>query len=492
MSESNGEGMTALQECVQEHQEKQKKRGVTFKDVEVIESAETNRIILPEGMGAEEAQKWLKRYEEQMAMEVELNIEIEAFPLDGAIALAKVLKETFGWTNLIPTKSFFGDIPPRLIEVEVAPGIREQVHWGKMQIPGIAGYIETGITQKGKRVMFVIGGVIRRKHEKLIHGLAEKVRQRVKEHSIYRGKAIRISFRDEEGNPKSFSPDDGPTFIDTSAIKEDELIFPEETQVEIETTMFTPIEYADGCRDVRVPLKRGIMLEGPYGVGKTLAAYVTAKKCVRHGVTFLYCDDVRDLDAALALGDIIGGQVVVFSEDVDRAVGLERDSEVDRILNTLDGVNTKSSEVMTVLTTNNIHGINQAMIRPGRIDTVIPVRAPDSNAAARLVLLYGRGLVDSTERELEDALKPLMGCNAAVFREVVEKSKLAAVRRLKGNCKNLTVEACDIGIAAVSMQQHMDLLKPRVDTSDTPMEKFGRAVGRELGAELGPKEPEAN
>ena len=124
------------------------------------------------------------------------------------------------------------------------------------------------------------------------------------------------------------------------------------------------------------------------------------------------------------------------------------------------------------------------MIRPGRIDTVIPVRPPDANAAARLVQLYGRGLVEGDLGDLEAAIRPLLGSNAAVFREVVERGKLAAVRRLKGDTSGLVIEPADISNAAVTMKEHLELLAPRSNPDDRPMSVFGRAVGRELGREL--------
>jgi transitional endoplasmic reticulum ATPase len=331
--------------------------------------------------------------------------------------------------------------------------------------------------------MFLIGGVVKRKHEKLIHELSIAVKERATSDSIYKGKAIRVNYRDEDGDAIVFTPDYCPRFIDTDGVREGELIFPDITERLVSTTLFTPIEYTETCRAASIPLKRGVMLEGPYGVGKSLCANVVAKKCVDNGWTFIYVEDVRDLDAALNLAEMYQ-PAVVFGEDVDRAVGMERDAEVDRILNTLDGVGKKELEIVTILTTNSVEKINQAMIRPGRIDTVIPVRAPDAHAAARLVLLYGRNMVVESPQALEPVLQPLVdrGANAAVFREVVERAKLGGVRRCNG--REIEVDAEDIHTAVVTMGNHMDLLAPREQTDERAMSLFGREVGRQIGAAL--------
>jgi SpoVK/Ycf46/Vps4 family AAA+-type ATPase len=73
----------------------------------------------------------------------------------------------------------------------------------------------------------------------------------------------------------------------------------------------------------KVPLKRGVLLEGPYGTGKTLTAFVTAKKCVENGWTFIMLDRVAALKEALTFARMYA-PAVVFAEDIDRSVEGER------------------------------------------------------------------------------------------------------------------------------------------------------------------------
>lgn len=454
-----------------------------FRDVNVINDEKAKTIVLPGRMTPREGMKWLEKFDDQQNTKVGLYIPIEgAFPLDGLVNFYRVLKEVYGWTCLVPTPGFFGDTPPTLLEVQVGFNEFTQVHWGNVAIPGVSGSLETTVKTEDNRAFFALSGEVRRRDEATIKGLMELVRDKVRTDSIYRGQPVRVNFRDSSGKVKKFDILDAPKFMDVSKTDPEQLIFPAETQQLFEGTLLTPVKFADRCRALSIPLKRGILLEGPYGVGKTLCAAVAAKTCKDNGWTFIYVEDCRDLDRGLAMAEMYA-PAMLFAEDIDRALGKERDSDLDRILNILDGVNTKSSEIITVLTTNNVDIINQAMVRPGRIDSVIPVRAPDEQAAIRLIRQYGAGTVHATDRELGDAVHPILGNNAAVIREAVERAKLFAVERdLEDG--DIRIEATDISRASQTMRHHLDILNRKPEIKPHAMEIFGAAMGKQLGRTL--------
>lgn len=444
-------------------------------DVEIKRCGE--QLIVPEDMKLSEAITWLTRKAKEEEQEIRLNEIIECHPLEGAYALNRALQQKYGWTSLIPTPGFFGSNPPMLLSFETDVGVTTQVPWGRMQMPGIEGYIETGVETKDGRYIFRLGGIIRQKNKHDIAKLMDLARSIASKDSIYRGKAIRTNFP-EPG--EDFSPrDNWPKFLNVMDVNEDELIFSEDTRKLVEASIFTLVEKTKLCRAMGVPLKRGNLLEGPYGCGKTLTAYVAAKKCVENGWTFIYLDSVSQLASALIFAKNYQ-PAMIFAEDIDRAVkGDERTHDIDTILNTIDGIDSKGSEIIVVLTTNHVEQLNQAMLRPGRLDAIIPVRPPDAKAVQKLIKLYARGLMGEGE-DLSKAGNLLEGQIPAIIREVVERSKLSSISRVTKDAETIQITGEDLVNAANGMMQQFELLKPKPIDNRNNVEKAACIVGDAL------------
>lgn len=435
---------------------------------------EGTQIVLPvingKPLSYDEAILWLKRKKDEDEQEFAVNYEIHASPLDGAVAFQRAIAAKYGWSQGVPTPGFFGDKPPVMIGVPVGAGERINVPWGRIEIPGIEGHLTTGMAPM-PHPHFIVGGTVKKKHAENVKELVALTEKFLKEESIYKGKAIRVSFDyiDEDGDVEFYDPiQHAPQFLELDGVTDNDLIFGEEVMAAINTGLFTPIEHAGACRKYGVPLKRGVLLHGPYGTGKTLTAYVSAVKAVRHGWTFIYLSDVSDLRAALRFAAQYA-PAVLFAEDIDRAVTGDRSTDMDAILNTLDGVDTKGAEIITVLTTNHIEDINPAMLRPGRLDTLVEVLPPDAKAAERLVSLYGRGLLEEGI-DLKKIGKALNGNIPAFIREVTERSKIAAIARLGNDIEGQVLES-DLLEAAQAMKNHASLLVPK-KKSDTPAHKL--------------------
>lgn len=432
-------------------------------------------IVVPEKMSLAEARVWLHRREEEENETVAIHEVIDAFPLEGAYAFSKALARTYGFVSLVATPTFFGKRPPHMIGIQVSPTDTEQVPWGRIEIPAFeGGFLNTGVTEKNKRLSFVIAGEVRQKFKNDVLALANLTRQIVREESVYRGKAIRVKFPE---SPDEYDITDCPKFIETAGVREDELIFADDVRKQVVTSIFTPIEQTDNCRKYRIPLKRGILLEGPFGVGKTLTANVTAKKCVENGWTFIYLSSVSELETAIHFAKSYQ-PAVIFAEDVDRVMEGERDESMDEILNTIDGVDTKGMELMVVLTTNHVENIEPAMMRPGRLDAVISVSAPDASAVRSLIQLYARGQLEATA-DLRIVGEKLTGQIPAVIREVVERSKLAAISRMKPG-DALTLSASDLEIAASQMLNHIALMTPKPEDKRSKFEKAAEILGQHI------------
>ena len=419
-----------------------------------------SKIILPLVNGVpmqiDEAISWLTNKVREDAKETVIQTKIPCYPLDGIVAFNEVMTEKFGWVDALPRESFFGDQPPLRIGIPVGPGKLKQCFYGRVAVPGVSGFIQVDID-------FALPGIAvvaktQRRFENILEDICSLTRQRLLNNSIYKGKAIRVDFGHLRGER-----DDGfdvlrdaPQFMTLDTAIETSLIFGDRVANDLNIGLFAPIENTDACRSVGIPLKRGVLLYGPYGTGKTLTANITALKAQRNGWTFVYLSSVKDLKEGLRFAAAYA-PAVVFVEDIDRAIQGERSVSMDEVLNVMDGIDTKSAELITVFTTNHVDRINPAMLRMGRLDSLIEVSPPDAGAAERLVMLYSRGLLEEGA-DLKSIGKMLAGKIPAFIREVTERAKIAAIARLQSGDIAGKVRAEDIRAAAMAMESHDALI----------------------------------
>lgn len=445
---------------------------------EVVHHGE--KLTLPEGMAVSDAIELLERRRAYLEEEVEIQRTFNVFPWDGANALANALTTRFGWAAAEGTPGFFGKRPPSMINIEIGVNETKRIPWGRFSLPGVNGYVQTAATRKEGRVCFVAAASVQRKDEALIERLFDDVAESLKRHSIYSGKAIKIRFRDDDGDLLEMPE---PKFLDVSGVTRDMLVYSRDVEEAIETNLFTPIQRVADCIANDIPVKRGILLGGPYGTGKTMAATVASRLAVDAGVTYLYVPRSDELADAIEFAKQYQETAcVIFCEDIDRAMSGERSVAMDDILNILDGIDTKSSRIITVLTTNHLENINPAMLRPGRLDAIIDVAPPNAEAVERLFRLYGKGAI-AENADLSAAANLLAGTIPAVIAEVVKRAKLVQLNMQDPGTKVQAITGEAVLHAAETMQSQIRLLaeqsKPK-HREPTFAEVMGGALSQAL------------
>ncbi len=453
------------------------KETTTVVDVDVVRFGE--KIVIPEGLDIKAAIGALTRKAAEEDQDIQISHDFNLTPPEGAIAFLRTLTEMFGFVSPRETPGFFGPKPPTFVTIETSPDTTESVPWDRMSIPGIVGWLQPSINWVNDTPRFRLSGLVKGKNKAMVQKIADNIKKRTD--SLYRGKAIFASFP-LPGTTESID-DYFPKFMKLPNVSETDLIFSEEIQDLINTALFTPIEHSQACRDNGISLKRGILLEGPYGTGKTLTATVTARKCVANGWTFIYLKNVKELPQAINFAKVYA-PAAIFAEDIDQVLSDpdHRDEEVNLILNSIDGIDSKGIEILTVLTTNNVEKITTAMLRPGRLDTVVPVRAPDAGAAIRLVKLFAGDQI-AVDQDFTEVGTRLAGCIPAMIQEVVKRSKLGAVRRAASGGV-LEITARDVEVSAMSMIAHMKLLAPKVPDTRSDRERAAEILGDKVGGAL--------
>jgi hypothetical protein len=336
---------------------------------------EGTRMILPASMEGNvgDAIDYLRDWREQMEEGYSFTRVFPFRPADGAAAFDRAMKRLFGSTGVgQATYSMFGGRrPPEFRTIEIGPGVTAQVPWGNVQFSPLDATFTTGATRTENGLCFALSVEAPRKHRRRIEGFFDAVDRELRERSIFRGKAINGA---EE-----------PTFLDLSGVDGHTVVYAAEVMTQLEANLWSLLDHSDIMRELRIPLKRAVLVEGPYGTGKTLAGALTAQRAIANGWTYVLCrPGVDDLMTTLKTAQLYAPAVVWF-EDIDTVGSGGSTMYISRLLDALDGVTAKGVEVVAGFTTNHVDRLQKGLLRPGRIDTVIHIGELDAIGIERLI-----------------------------------------------------------------------------------------------------------
>jgi transitional endoplasmic reticulum ATPase len=139
-----------------------------------------------------------------------------------------------------------------------------------------------------------------------------------------------------------------------------------------------------------VPLRRGIVLHGPPGTGKTMIGRALAQRC---GVTFILAtpgmlNEPADVRRVFMWGRRFAPSILFF-EDFDLVAGNRHNTGrreiVGEFLSCLDGVDSRDG-IIAIATTNDLKAIEPALKeRPNRFDCVLEIPVPAKPERLRLL-----------------------------------------------------------------------------------------------------------
>lgn len=467
--------MAPKQEVVVAKPDEKKKPSVWDNiDLTVI-PREGEKIILPaipEHMTLEEGRKAIDRAIESANQVYAISENITGHFFDGLVALAVVLKEKFGFVANPDKNTFFGPVPPRFLHVRTGfnPEDFVQVPFGQIKVPGVDGILETGYNEVRGIPMATLQGKVKAREKKIVMEIITECNRVVKEHSIYKSASI-ILERDERDDKLDFEQ---PLQFFNPAAGMEVPIFTTATEDLIRVAVMAPLKNSAACRAAKIPLKRGVLFEGPFGCGKSLVSKQVARVANENGWTFILVTAAGAMKYALTFAKMYQ-PAVVFVEDIDRVTG-NRSERANDLINEIDGVVGKNDEIMVVMTTNHADKIDKAMLRPGRLDAVVSIRPPDAEAVMRLIKFYGGDQLDP-KADVSEAAEMIAGEIPATIREVVERAKLGAI-----DDKRKQIDGTHLVISATSMENHMKLFRD-ANTSAPVLDPINEVIRKTVNKE---------
>ena len=235
------------------------------------------------------------------------------------------------------------------------------------------------------------------------------------------------------------------TFHRRPTLDAEQLVLAADTLAQVQRQVVDVARHREQLLAAGQHLKRGLLLYGPPGVGKTHTVRYLTSTLPGTTVVQLTGNALHLIAEACSVARALAPSMLVV-EDVDliaedRGMHPGQHPLLFQLLNEMDGL-AEDADVVFVLTTNRADLLEPALAaRPGRVDQAVELRLPDVAARRALFELY-RGGLDVDTSGLDDVLTRTEGVTASFLKELLRRAALVSAQRTEAG--PLRVSAADL------------------------------------------------
>ncbi len=244
----------------------------------------------------------------------------------------------------------------------------------------------------------------------------------------------------------------------------------ETVKKELIETVEWPLKYPGLLSELGTRPPSGILLYGPPGTGKTLLAKAVANMSECNFISIKGPELITKWvgDSEKKVRDIFkkarqASPSIIFFDEIDallpkRGRSSWEDSVVAQLLTELDGLE-ELHNVIVIGATNRPDMIDDAVMRPGRMDRIIYVPPPDAEGRKGIFEVYLRdyGNLLSKDVSIDELVEKTEGFVGADIEFVVKDAKLQAMREFIAKMKGKTDKQCVDRISKVQVTaEHFD------------------------------------
>ncbi|MCJ1405461.1 AAA+-type ATPase [Xylographa trunciseda] len=274
-------------------------------------------------------------------------------------------------------------------------------------------------------------------------------------------------------------------FLETPKVRWTDIGGQHEIKKSLKQAVEWPFKYPTEMARLGIEPKKGLLLYGPPGCSKTLTAAAVATEA---GLNFLAVKGAELLsmyvgESERAMREVFrkaraAAPSIIFFDEID-AIGASREGPgqhgglnvLTTLLNELDGIEALKG-VFVLAATNKPEVLDPALMRPGRLDTMLYVGPPDREARKE-ILRIRVGKMDVAGEVDEDWLaEKTDGYSGAEIVSVCQRAGYAALEEQERGGEMMQV-----------WQRHFEVALGEVQRQITPemkarYEAFGRRGGR--------------
>jgi transitional endoplasmic reticulum ATPase len=268
----------------------------------------------------------------------------------------------------------------------------------------------------------------------------------------------------------------------------------EETKQELKEAVEWPLKYPDVFLRLQTKPPKGILLFGPPGTGKTLLAKAVANESECNFIAVKGPELLSKWvgESEKGVREIFrkarqASPSIIFFDEIDALVPKRgsfsgsshvTESVVSQILTELDGME-ELKNVTILAATNRPDMLDDALLRPGRLERHIYVPAPDKECRKKIFEVYlggETGSILSKDVDIDSMVKLTEGYVGADIESLVREAKMAAMREFialmgkrgeqerKDAIKNVMITKAHFDAALLNVRGSLD--REGIETSE--------------------------
>jgi len=229
-----------------------------------------------------------------------------------------------------------------------------------------------------------------------------------------------------------------------------------EVKEAIKEAIELPLKYIGLFKEAGIKPPKGILLAGPPGTGKTLLAKAVATESEANFISVkgpeLISKWVGESEKAVREIFKKAKQVapsIIFFDEFDSIAATRKggfggssdvnDKIVNQLLTELDGIE-ELSGVAVIAATNRVDLIDSALLRPGRLDTIIELNLPDAETRLEILKIHTKNMPLDKKVNLEDLAKKTERFSGADIAGLCQKVGLKAIKdKMNGKIKEIKI-----------------------------------------------------
>jgi len=289
------------------------------------------------------------------------------------------------------------------------------------------------------------------------------------------------------------------TVVEVPDVKWEDIGGLEEVKKNLQEMILYPIDHPDKFQKFGMQPSKGVLFYGPPGCGKTLLAKAVANECSANFIsvkgpellTMWFGEsesNVRDVFEKARSA----APCVLFFDELD-SIGVSRGSSAgdaggagDRVINQLltemDGVGVRKN-VFFIGATNRPEILDEALMRPGRLDQLIYIPLPDQPSRLGVLKANLRKTPISKDIDMDFVAKLTEGFSGADLTELCQRACKSAIRdAIEADARRKAAEALNPGqeikmaadpVPELTRRHFEEALKcARISVTATDLEKF--------------------